>query len=111
MLTAELLFHNGDSVYTLEVTPSDHRASNTARTLTIFIISKNFLNPFTSSVLEHTSNLINCFFVFFLLSACSFDTCCVYVYMYVCIYMYELQLDHSYIYMCACLHIRILIRN
>ena len=40
MLTKELLFHTGASEYVLEVTPSDHRASNDPRNLTIFIISK-----------------------------------------------------------------------
>ena len=40
MLTEELLFHTGASFYTLEVTPSDHRASNTPRKLNVYIISK-----------------------------------------------------------------------
>ena len=40
MLTEELLFHTGASEYVLEITPSDHRASNDPRNLTIFIISK-----------------------------------------------------------------------
>ena len=41
MLTEELLFHTGASEYVLEVTPSDNRASNDPRNLTIFIISKS----------------------------------------------------------------------
>ena len=40
MLTEELLFHTGASFYELEVTPSDHRASNTPRKLNVYIISK-----------------------------------------------------------------------
>ena len=40
MLKEELLFHTGARNYTLEVTPSDLRASNDPRTLTVYIISK-----------------------------------------------------------------------